>query len=60
MKVFIFKIPFHLCTSENRVRHCEENAEAQVKTWTVQKFEATVPQQPEVFQSKLAGPAKAN
>jgi uncharacterized coiled-coil protein SlyX len=31
-----------------------KNAEACVKTWKVQKLEATVAQQQEVFQSKLA------
>jgi len=31
-----------------------KNAEARVKTWNVQKFEATVAQQLEGFQSKLA------
>jgi len=31
-----------------------KNAEARVKTWKVQKFEATVAQQLESFQSKLA------
>ena len=31
-----------------------KNAEARVKTWKVQKLEATVGQQQEVFQSKLA------
>jgi hypothetical protein len=31
-----------------------KNAEARVKTWKVQKLEATVAQQQEVFQSKLA------
>jgi hypothetical protein len=31
-----------------------KNAEARVKTWNVPKFEATVAQQLEGFQSKLA------
>ena len=31
-----------------------KNAEARVKTWKVQKLEATVAQEQEVFQSKLA------
>jgi hypothetical protein len=31
-----------------------KNARARVKTWKVQKFEATVAQQLEGFQSKLA------
>lgn len=31
-----------------------KNAEARVKTWKVQKLEATVAQQKKVFQSKLA------
>jgi len=31
-----------------------KNSEARVKTWKVQKLEATVAQQQEVFQSKLA------
>jgi hypothetical protein len=37
-----------------------KNAEARVKTWNVQKLEATVAQEQEVFSVQARGTAKAN